>query len=380
MRRLLLLICAIVLVDVSFYAAITPLLPFYAGEHSLSKTGAGILVGAYPAGTLLGSLPAGALAVRFGARAILVVGLGLLAASSITFGLADSIVVLDVARFIQGIGGALSWTGGMGWLSSIAPGERRGEVLATAMAAATAGALLGPVLGAIARGIGPEATFGGVGVLGALLLIAAAVQPGRNPHEAPAAGSLREAMRHPTIARGAWLTACTAGCFGVINVLLPLRMDSAGATGALIAGVWLVSAGLESAINPWIGRYTDRNGWRRPARVGLVGGAVIVLLASLPHDAVVLAAIGVAAGPVIGMLWTPGLVLLSIGADEAGFDHVYAFAIMNLAWATAQTIATAGGGALANATRDLVPYALVALVTLTTAAVMTRRQVALREA
>ena len=42
MRRLLLLVCAIVLVDTSFYAAITPLLPELSDEFELSKTGAGV--------------------------------------------------------------------------------------------------------------------------------------------------------------------------------------------------------------------------------------------------------------------------------------------------------------------------------------------------
>jgi hypothetical protein len=87
-----------------------------------------------------------------------------------------------------------------------------------------------------------------------------------------------------------------------------------------------------------------------------------------------LAAIGVASGPLIGVLWTPGLVLLGFGSDAAGFDHTYAFALMNLAWATAQTFATAGGGALAHATSDIVPYALVAAIVLVTAATMTRPQ------
>ncbi|HEX8053648.1 MAG TPA: MFS transporter, partial [Thermoleophilaceae bacterium] len=68
MRRLLLLVCAIVLVDTMFYAAITPLLPHYSDELGLSKAEAGVLAAAYPAGTLLGSLPSGWLAVRIGAK------------------------------------------------------------------------------------------------------------------------------------------------------------------------------------------------------------------------------------------------------------------------------------------------------------------------
>ena len=38
-RRLLFLVGAVVLVDTMFYAALTPLLPHYADELGLSKTG-----------------------------------------------------------------------------------------------------------------------------------------------------------------------------------------------------------------------------------------------------------------------------------------------------------------------------------------------------
>ncbi len=61
LRRLLVLVSAIVLVDVAFYSAITPLLPYYTDLLDLSKSEAGALAGAYAAGTLLLSLPAGLL-------------------------------------------------------------------------------------------------------------------------------------------------------------------------------------------------------------------------------------------------------------------------------------------------------------------------------
>src|SRR5215212_1286515 len=255
MRRLLLLVCAIVLVDTSFYAAITPLLPYYADHEHLTKTGAGILVGAYPAGTLVASLPAGWAAVRVGPRALLIGGLALLSASSVTFGLAHSIVLLDVARFAQGVGGALTWTGGMGWLSGLAPADRRGAMMGTAMAAATGGALLGPVIGAVARGLGPGVTFSAIGVVAALMLIAVVALPARESRMQGAGGSLRAAFRQATVVRGLWIVACTALLFGTLNVLLPLRLDAVGASGVLIAIVWLLSAGFESVVNPLSGRW-----------------------------------------------------------------------------------------------------------------------------
>jgi predicted MFS family arabinose efflux permease len=371
-RRLLLLISAIVFIDTSFYAAITPLLPYYADHEHLTKTSAGILSGAYPAGTLIASIPAGALAARVGPRALLAAGLTLLAVTSIVFGLAQSIVLLDVARFAQGMGGALSWTGGMGWLSGMAPPERRGQMMGTAMAAATGGALMGPVLGAVARWIGTGVTFGGVGVIAALMLVAVLGFPGREPRAERIAGSLREAVRQPVVARGLWLVACAALLFGTLNVLLPLRIDRAGGSAAVIAVVWVLTAGFESIVNPVSGRHADRHGWTGIARLGLVGGALVAVGAGASTALVALVIVGLASGPVIGVLWTPGLVLLGQGSDDAGFDHTYAFALMNLAWAAAQTVATAGGGALAHATTDIVPLLVVASVAVVTAAAMTR--------
>ena len=47
MRRLVVLVAAIVLVDTMFYGAITPLLPYYSHHFDLSKSSAGLLAAAY---------------------------------------------------------------------------------------------------------------------------------------------------------------------------------------------------------------------------------------------------------------------------------------------------------------------------------------------
>src|SRR3954447_270127 len=188
LRKLLLLASAVVLVDTSFYAAITPLLPDLTDQFGLSKAGAGVLAAAYPVGTFAGGLPGGWMAARVGVRQTVLLGLALMTLASVAFAFAESVVVLDAARFLQGVGGAASWAGAMGWLAGAAPREKRGEMIGTAMGAAIAGALLGPVIGVAADLVGHELVFCAVGVVGVGLMIWALRTPAAKPS---ADGSLR---------------------------------------------------------------------------------------------------------------------------------------------------------------------------------------------
>ena len=166
MRRLLLLVSTIMLVDTLFYAALTPLLPHYADTLGLTKTGAGVLTAAFGVGTLAGSIPAGMLAARTGPKPVALLGLALLSATSLAFGFGHSIAILDAARFCQGFGGACTWTGALAWLVSRAPRERRGELIGSALGAGIAGALLGPLVGGAAASFGTRPVFGAVAAVG----------------------------------------------------------------------------------------------------------------------------------------------------------------------------------------------------------------------
>ena len=183
MRRLFLLVCAVVLVDTAFYAAIVPVLPHYSEELDLSKSAAGILTASYAAGTLVGAIPAGWLASRVGVKPILIFGLCLMSVTSVVFGLASNIVVLDVTRFIQGVAGACSWAAGMAWLVGMAPAERRGELIGSSLSAAIVGMLLGPVIGGMATVVGDVPVFSAVALIGLGLAAWAATMPGVPPAE-----------------------------------------------------------------------------------------------------------------------------------------------------------------------------------------------------
>jgi MFS family permease len=361
-RRLFLLVAAVVLVDTMFFAAVAPLLPYYSDELDLSKTAAGVLTGAYPAGTFAGALPGGWLAARWGVKPTLLTGLCLLGVTSLAFGFAKDIVLLDAARFVQGVGGACMWAAGMAWLVSAAPPDRRGELIGSALAAAIVGVLLGPVLGGAATVVGPEVVFSGVSLVATGLAVWAWRTPGVAPEPSPGLRAMLRALRRRDVLIGFWLFTLPALFSGVIEVLAPLRLDELGASGAAIGAIFLVTAGVEGVISPVAGRQSDRRGRLIPIRAGLAGAAVMAVLLPMPETAVLVGVAILFAFAALGTFWAPAMALLSDASEDAGLDMALAFSISNLAWAIGHVVGSGAGGAIADATADAVPYGMLGLM------------------
>ena len=360
MRRLLLLTGAIVFVDTMFFAALTPLLADYADEFDLSKVGAGVLSAAYPAGALLGGLPAGMAAVRFGPRTTAIAGLLLMSGTTVAFGLAETVWLLDAARFVQGLASAAAWTAAFTWLIGAAPGGRRGQLIGTALGAAIVGALFGPVLGGFASVVGTEVGFGLVGAL-ALGLAAWALATEPPPRtEAQPLAELGRALRDRRVAAAIWLVMLPALLFGTLSVLAPLRLDQLGFGALAISTTFLVTAGCEAAMNPFLGRLSDRRGRFLPLAAALAASAAVAALLPWPAHRLVLAGLVVLAGISFGGFWTPAMSLLTDAAEARGLEYAFAFALVNIAWAPGQALGAAGGAAVASATADAVPYLILA--------------------
>jgi MFS family permease len=379
-RRLLLLASAVVFVDTAFYAAITPLLPHYVDELGISKSAAGVLAAAYPAGTFLGALPGGWLAARAGVRPTTLLGLTIMGVSSIAFAFGTSVVVLDVARFVQGVGGAMTWAGALGWLIGEAPRERRGELIGSAMGAAIVGALFGPVLGALADALGPEPVFSGVAVVAAGLIAWTLRTPARAPSPPPRLATLLEAVRDRGVQLGIWLMCVPGLLFGTLNVLAPLRMDALGAGAAVIAACFLVAAAFEATVTPIIGRVSDHRGRLAPALAGLAGGCAVMLMFPWPGAAWQLGLLIIVAAPVIGILWAPAIAIISDGAERHGIEQAIGFSLVNVAWAVGQTAGAAGSARLADATSDRVPFLVLAAACAVTIVALRRRRAVLAHA
>jgi MFS family permease len=290
-RRLVLVIGAVVFVDTMFYAAIAPILPALAHELHLSKLSAGVMTAAYPIGTLVGALPGGVLAARVGPKRTVYVGLALLAGSTLAFGFLQDAASLDAARFVEGLGGACSWAGGLAWIVAEAAPERRGGLIGGALGAAIAGALLGPVLGTIASGIGRGPTFSAVVVLAIALMIEAGRLPTTHVASRQGVRHVWTALGNRGVVIGMWLVALPAVASGLLNVLGPLRLHALGAAAAAIGATYLVAAAIEALLSPVIGRLSDRRGRLLPLRYGLAAAAGALACFALPHTAWLLAVV-----------------------------------------------------------------------------------------
>ena len=366
MRRLLLLTGAIVLVDTAFFTALTPLLPHYVHELELGKGGAGVLQAMYPAGALLAAIPGGMAAARFGVKRTVLTGLILLAVTTTTFGFASSQWLLDLARFVQGVSSAFSWTGALSWLVAAAPPGRRGQLIGTAMGTAITGALCGPVLGALASYTGTGPAFAGVAAIAVALAVAAWRSPAARPEVAQPIAMLFRALRARRIQVAMWMCALPALLFGNLSVLAPLRLSHLGWSAAAIGATYLVMSGIEAAWAPFLGRASDHFGRFRPLRAALVASAVVTFLLPWPHTPWLLAVVVVAAGFAFGSYWTPAMSMITDEAEAIGLDYGYAFAVVNIAWAPGQAGGAALGGAVASVTSDAVAYlGLTALCVLT---------------
>jgi MFS family permease len=355
MRRLLLLVAVIVLVDTMLYAALTPLLPAYTEEYGLSKAGAGLLLALYAVGVLAFGFPAGVIATRIGAKAAALTGLLVVVAASVGFAFAGDVWSLGLARFGQGLGSALSWAGGLGWLLSATPRERRGEMLGAALSAAIVGALLGPVLGGVASIVGTRTAFVAVAVVSAAVAIVGLREPGAEG-ERPEPRAVRRALASSRFLAGLWLMLLPALLFGILNVLVALDLDRLGWSAVAIGGLFLTCAACEAVVNPYVGRLADRRGALFPARYALAAGAALSLALAWAGAPWPIAALVLFASIAYGSLFVPAFLLLAEASDRVGLPQSLGFGIMNMGWAAGAFVGPALGGILGDTAGDPFAY------------------------
>lgn len=359
MRRLLLLISALMFLELFFFAVLSPLLPQLKEELGISTSQTGVLVAAYAVGGLVGAIPAVMIAVRVGVKPTALASLAAFAAMSIAFGLAHSYGALLATRFAQGLAGAACWTAAMVWLLGAAPVGRRGEMLGFAFGVSEAGAIAGPVIGGVAAAAGRSWTFAGIAVLSVALALVTLRAPAPRPVESKRL-RWRSMLSSAGVRTAMGIAILPAIVLAAVSVLAPLQQHGLGAGAGEIAATFGAAAILGILVRPLFGRWSDRQGPMRPIRAALLVSCPVVLVVPWAHNRLAVAVLVIGALVLTGVLWAPLMLLLSDACTAAGVGQVMAVAIMDLTWPPGNALGASGGSAIAEAVGQRWAYAMIA--------------------
>ena len=358
-KRLIVFVGAVVLAESAFYAVVPPLVPGLVRALGMSTTEVGILVAAYPAGVLLAALPSIALVNAGGVRTTTTAGLGMLVVATLAFAWSASPLLLDAARFVQGIGGAVAWAGALAWLTSESPAGRRGTTIGGAVGAALVGMVLGPVIGAAASNFGRGIVFSVIALVMTALALASPASPVVPVARPDWIRAVAELFRSTSANLGNGLLLIVGVVNGTVASLVPFlvarRLGDAVMIGAILAATYLVS----SFLNVVTGRLSDRLGRLPPTLASLVAAGVIIPF--LPHigSLLALAVATIAASALISGLWAPTAAMVSDGADPGASGQAVGVAILNAAWAAGVSVGAVAVSRLTESYGFTPPFVLV---------------------
>jgi MFS family permease len=325
----------------------------------MTTTEIGILVAAYPAGVLVAALPSIALVNARGVRTTTIAGLGTLVAATLGFAWSRSPLLLDAARLVQGVGGAVAWAGALAWLTSQADPARRGSAIGGAVSAALIGMVLGPAIGAAASRFGRGAIFS----LMAVVMVALALSTPASPEEPVARRDWMRAVmqlfRSTSANLGNGLLLVIGIVNGTVASLVPLLVTHRQGTAVTIAVILMATYLISSVLNASIGRLSDRFGRLLPTVAGLALSSVIIPFLPQIGSLALLAIATIVASSLVSGLWTPTAAMVTDGADPGPSGQSVAVATMNAAWAAGITAGAIIVSRLADAFGFNLPFVLV---------------------
>ena len=335
--------------DALLYYLLVPLLPAYARSYGLSQMGVGVLFASYSVSLLAGTYPLGRLADRVGRRSPMVWGLTGLLATTLLFAFAHSYPLLILARVLQGLSAAATWTAGLALLADHFPSEARGKAMGTAFAFANLGVLLGPTLsGYLSQHHGLRAPFLAAAGLIAVDALARVTLLRDVPMERDTRVGFKELLANPTVAVFAGAMALGAGMWALLEATLPLYFDRQLRLSPTAIGLAFGAAAVVHLItSPMMGALSDRVGRKRVLMTGLVLAVVILPLPVFVHGWGALLAVMGCAGLLASLIMSPTSPALADAVARMGSQsYASVFGILNLAYGVGLMVAPLLGSAL----------------------------------
>ena len=285
-------------VDMVGSSMIFPLVPYYATRMGATGLMVGVILAAFSVAQLLSASSWGRFSDRYGRRPAILLGLIVSAVAYIVFAYTDSLALLLISRFVQGIG-----AGTVGVLQAYVADtmreDERAKSLGWLSAATSFGVVVGPALGSFLTVLwGHEAP----GVGGAVLCISVSIFAWRYLRESNEEAIARPVQRRPRAGRDAlvrvlthaaepaprliWIYAVGIGAFYGTGQLMPLVLaDRFGVTEKTV-GWFFMYFGLMGVIiralllGPVIRRFREP----RVARMGVMMLAAGLCLAGVSQS------------------------------------------------------------------------------------------------
>jgi MFS family permease len=233
-------------------------------------------------------------------------------------------------------------------------------VIGDVLAIAIAGTLLGPAVGVLAHAIGTKPVFSSVVVVAAILSVLALRLPIPGHGDPVGVRETADAIRRRPVLQATGLVMAPSVFFGVIAVLVPLRINSLGGGPGIVAAGFMAGAAFEAVLSAWVGRVSDRVGRLRPYVIGMAISAAGLAVLPASHALGVVLTLLVVMSIGAGLCFTPALALLSDAAEASGLHQGLAAGLINVAWAAGQVLGSVGAGATASAAGDALPCLVVA--------------------
>jgi MFS family permease len=361
-RRITVAVGVSMFVDASLYLAVLPLLPHYVHRFGLSTLQAGIVLAAYSVCIPIVSLAGIVLVPRVGARRITLCSSVLMTVSTVVFAWAPTVLILILARFLQGTASGSIWTASMSWVTDNAPPDRRGRESGIVMGMLSAGSVAGPAIGALASLIGSGIAFGAVAAVsaGGVLLTLAAPAGHVVEIERDVAGAIKRGARQPATRAAIALATVDLLAFGAVDLLVPIQAGRHGESVADIGAAIAAGAILGAVVGPFAGRLVDRVSAPRVAAWTVLAVLVIPTVLAFTPPIEVQLGMFVVGGVLFSVVGAAMYPLSTLGADAARVSHVTVTGLMGVVWAGGFTLVPLVVGVVADRTSPGAAYALVA--------------------
>jgi MFS family permease len=363
MRRMFVLMYALVFLDEIALLGLVPLLPGYTSAYDLSTAEAGALLSAAPLAIVIASIPAGRLSDKFGARRVTLAAGVLIAVSTAGTAAASAFALLLLTRAAFGLASGTIWSAGLAWIGDSASDVRRSAALGTVITVAGVGGMAGPVFcGFLAEHVGRGAPWAVVSGATVLVVIAlAASNPGRSvAHEHLPLRHITGKMRSEPLLVGAVAIMLLGGVGdGIVNLIAPLQLSDNGLSEGRI-GLWFsIGAAIFIVVSAVTTRMGERAVSLRAAAFFAALQAAILLPVLVSSATAVVVFMVLARFAVAALPYTIGYPLAAVGSARLGLGTGTVNGLLGLVWGAGSFVAPPVAGVIADTIGDQAAYGLL---------------------